>query len=61
MSLVALVTTTLMTKIHHDHNHKGHSLRSSETHGILTKCHVSLVNIYTYISNQILPYANLLT
>jgi hypothetical protein len=42
MSLVALVTTTLTTMVHHYYNHKGHTLGFSEMHGIFTTCHESL-------------------
>jgi hypothetical protein len=53
MPLVALIATTLMPTIGHDYSCKGHSPGSNETHGNLTKSHVSkhfkTRNIYIYI------------
>jgi hypothetical protein len=41
MPLVTIVAITLTTTIHHDYSCKKQSSSFNETHGSLTKCHMS--------------------
>ncbi len=54
MPLVALVVSRLSIMVCHDYSHKGHSLGSNETHGSLTKCHVSQKNLTIYVCTYVL-------